>query len=130
MRWFAALLLVYSSAMVAQDGTRFRLDIGLALDSGAPGPIGVDAELGKGFVAQVHGAPGVRLQGEIVRSTLAARGREILDVEVSVSRQAGNDWVVIADTMLELRVGRRGEVSVESADGARALGITALATRL
>ncbi|HVF34029.1 MAG TPA: hypothetical protein VND91_01750 [Candidatus Saccharimonadia bacterium] len=131
MRWFAALLLVFVASANAQDGTRFRLDIGLAMNSADRGPIGVNAELGKQFEAQAAGgSPGVRLQGEIVRSTLAARGREILDVAVLVSQQSGSNWTVVADTTLKLHVGRRGEVSIESADGAEAVAITALATRL
>lgn len=133
MRWLPALLLAFVASASAQDGTRFRLDIGLALGSADSAPVGVDAELGKQFVAHIadeQGGPDVRVQGEIVRSTLAARGREDLDISVSVLRQAGTVWMSVADTMLKLRVGRRGAMSVESSDRAESFAITALATRL
>ena len=133
MRWFAALLLALPVVAAAQDGTRFRLDFGLAIDSADSASIGVETELGRQFVALIEDAQGganVRVQGEIVRSTLAARGREDLDVAVSVSRQAGSAWTAVADTTLKLRVGRRGEVRVESSGSAEAVAISALATRL
>ena len=110
----------------AQDGTRFRLEIAFG---GAAAPFDVDAELGKRFAAEMpgDGAP-MRIEGEIVRSSLA-RGREVLDVEVTVSKREAAQWQPHAATTLKLHVGRRGAATVADASGDE-LEIAARATRL
>ena len=130
MRTLAILSLSFAltalaPSLAAQDGMRFRLEI----EAATHGAVDVDAELGKRFAADfpAEGAP-MRLEGEIVRSSLA-RGREVLDVEVTVSRHDSAQWQRIAATTLKLHVGRRGEASVADAAG-EAFEIAALATRL
>jgi hypothetical protein len=130
MRLLAILLLCFSTPILAQDGTRFRLEIGVGPD-GKPSP--VNAELGKQFEAVMPAGPGAqprRVSGEIVRSTRAARGREVLDIVLSVHDYQDAAWRTVASATLKVPVGSKGEVAVEDADGANPLAISALVSRL
>ena len=128
----ALLLLSFAMSASAQDG-HFRLQIGFEVATAKPAPIDVRAQLGKRFEASVPAtasAPGMRLEGEILRSMRGARGREQLDIAVSVLQQSDAAWTRIADTTLKVYVGKRGEMTIEDAEGNRQIAITALATRL
>lgn len=126
------LLCVFAASASAQDD-RFRLQIGFEVPAAKPAPFDVRAELGKRFEAAVPAtadAPQMRLEGEIVRSMRGARGREQLDIAVSVLQQSDAAWTRVADTTLKVFVGKRGELTIEDAEGNRQVSISALATRL
>ena len=130
--WLFMTILAFALPASAQDD-RFRLQIGFEVATAKPAPIDVRAELGKRFEAAVPAsadAPQMRLEGEIVRSMRAARGREQLDIAVSVLQQSETSWTRVADTTLKVLVGKRGELTIEDADGNRQVSISALATRL
>jgi hypothetical protein len=126
MRLLAILLLCLSAPLAAQDGTRFRLEIGVGPDGGQT-PIA--AELGKQFEVAVPGGAR-RVSGEIIRSTRAARGREVLDIVLSVHEQQDTAWKIVANAKLKVPVGSRSEVAVDDTDGARQLAISAQVSRL
>ena len=128
MRLLAILLLFLSAPLLAQD--RFRLEIGVGPD-GQPTPIA--AELGKQFEAPVPGGSAEharRVSGEIVRSTRAARGREILDIVLSVHEHQDAAWKLVANAKLKVPVGSRSEVAVDDTEGAAQLAISAQVSRL
>ena len=133
MRTLLVLLLLAFAASASAQDDRFRLQIGFEVAAAKPAPVDVRAELGKRFEAAVPAsadAPQMRLEGEILRSMRGARGREQLDIAVSVLQQSDASWTRVADTTLKVFVGKRGELTIEDAEGNRQVSISALATRL
>ncbi len=127
MRTIALLMLCLLAGPLAAQDMSFRLDIDLAHTDAPAQPVAVVAELGRRFQADV--GPGLRLEGEIVRSTRAARGREQLDIVLYLSRQDGAEWTVVANQRVQPFVGKRGQVTLEDVFAGEKLDGEALATR-